>query len=1325
MMVMAGRHAVAAFGCAMICGGGINGLCGGRISFNDNAWWRTAPTPTHHQHRHTNISGQCQCPKTNLAIAKSDDNYAHDAAIDDDDDDDDVVFDESWSKRFTISTPTAARSSSVAPPPVQISQLKDGAAHSPEKAPPASEGRYPLIESWLQSYIPTLSPADCQTYASILANDGFTTIEQLNSINSKSSGRVEDLYFMQKDHRRRLMVELGVLRSRRSRAVGTTPTNGRRSMRPTAANVQLQNDWLASGGGTTSMESRRERPPLDESISLWLAEQSRLVEERARENAATAAADADTTTDTATARSDALLEETTGQSAANSENDTSATQRRWERDNYPSFSSSTLESEGGGSTLDDVSARFSSLDIRAMEEGSNSAELRRLRELRDEFHRITKASTTAATVEDDFILDDLTARYSSLEIKPLDDGSAEKENRRLRELKEAFQRSESASSVAATVEDDVILDDLTARYSSLEIKPLDDGSAKKENRRLRELREAFQRKVEKVEVDDSSYEYYSSTADDFATRYDSLDTTVALNKDGTANKEARRLEELKKAFLSRKAKFKTEILEAEEPLRLDLLKRPSTEETAIERKERMRMKDIQRIARRAAEQKVESAFRRPPKQQQQSRTKATKDSSKLVDSKDEIDRSSTLITKKYKTNGERRLEALQRNFIKGKSNYVRTVPTNPTMRSRLSATPSPSGSERVRYSDTVTRTAREEAILAEMKAILAEMTQKKGRGTLYSRGVKVSTRRSSNDNDHEKGANEQNKECEIDDEECWDITRSPNFYARSSRSLATTLPPISTQMDAATHATGRSTATDTAEFLSSTVDLIKAGSKELIEAILPQEFERESSSMTLLQATPMQQGKLAVELQRTHLDSSDEASQSANASSLSETNVPQKVIEDFDEAVVDDLRQEGEVNISISSPVSPTAQHVGEGMPNVLTEDLKSERPLRASRLISDSSIGTVLKITTDDKLEATDKHDKRASVLHQQIPSDGQEKRALDMEPTPEDPVIKSQIRTHPAPASLSDNDALLDVTSHFPETRPFMTVQTRRQEFRFNTSSRKAAEMEYSNDLDSYIEQVNSDTKKEVFQNIASRFSKDRASFLAFPPRRVLKSAPTTRDRSCPNQPRTPSSDSSSLMNVSQVITSGQQFLDKPRPFQPNLDMVSSNTSGSSFKRTSDLHPEEKNTEREFFDICTRPLPSVDEMAMTKASRILAVAPTSRHNPISRLERSSSIVRDASNMKVGSPNDVITHPTSIDTDGSIQSGEEQVMHWLLTHLPNLPEEDAISYFNSLMKDGFDCNESLNEILAEDLHFMAMEHQLALLRSLRTSNEVTDCDED
>jgi hypothetical protein len=182
----------------------------------------------------------------------------------------------------------------------------------------------------------------------------------------------------------------------------------------------------------------------------------------------------------------------------------------------------------------------------------------------------------------------------------------------------------------------------------------------------------------------------------------------------------------------------------------------------------------------------------------------------------------------------------------------------------------------------------------------------------------------------------------------------------------------------------------------------------------------------------------------------------------------------------------------------------------------------------------------------------------------------------------------------------------------------------------------------------------------------------------------------------------------------------------------MVTSNTSGSSFKRTSDFHPEEKNMQREFFDVCTRPSPGKDDMAFTKVSRILEVASASRvglgqgvvditGTPMSTLERSSSTIREASNVRLGYPHEGNTNPTSTNIDASIQPGEEQVMQWLLTHLPNLEEEEAITYFNVLVNDGFDCNESLGEILAEDLHFMSIEHQVAVLRSFQQSNEVPE----
>ena len=66
-----------------------------------------------------------------------------------------------------------------------------------------------LIRSWLSSKLPSLPPSELEVYANSLLNDGYSTSEQLADLNSGSSGRVEDLYFMRKDHRRLLMRELG------------------------------------------------------------------------------------------------------------------------------------------------------------------------------------------------------------------------------------------------------------------------------------------------------------------------------------------------------------------------------------------------------------------------------------------------------------------------------------------------------------------------------------------------------------------------------------------------------------------------------------------------------------------------------------------------------------------------------------------------------------------------------------------------------------------------------------------------------------------------------------------------------------------------------------------------------------------------------------------------------------------------------------------------------------------------------------------------------------------------------------------------------------
>ena len=152
-----------------------------------------------------------------------------------------------------------------------------------------------------------------------------------------------------------------------------------------------------------------------------------------------------------------------------------------------------------------------------------------------------------------------------------------------------------------------------------------------------------------------------------------------------------------------------------------------------------------------------------------------------------------------------------------------------------------------------------------------------------------------------------------------------------------------------------------------------------------------------------------------------------------------------------------------------------------------------------------------------------------------------------------------------------------------------------------------------------------------------------------------------------------------------STQQFLDKPRPFQSNIDILTSNTSGIRFKRSSDLRHEEKNAN---FDRWTD-MPDInalrgwrqsnealDRMAMTKLSK------------------------------------TISPPPELEDERDRYSGGEKVMHWLLIHLPDIQEEDAVEYFNCLLEDGFDSID-LGEILEEDLYFMKRGHRSALLRSL------------
>ena len=155
-----------------------------------------------------------------------------------------------------------------------------------------------------------------------------------------------------------------------------------------------------------------------------------------------------------------------------------------------------------------------------------------------------------------------------------------------REFLRRKQAAEERSIKQQSAKDDYSLDDLSARYQSLDNTASwdQDGTGDtsgKETRRLDELKE--QASLQNAKGGEEQYE--ASLLDDFAPRYDAL-KEVSTNKDGTFRKDARRLEEIKQqAFRKKQAasllNAQKQLLGDEaddgEPLRLDLLQRQTNE----------------------------------------------------------------------------------------------------------------------------------------------------------------------------------------------------------------------------------------------------------------------------------------------------------------------------------------------------------------------------------------------------------------------------------------------------------------------------------------------------------------------------------------------------------------------------------------------------------------------------------------------------------------------------------------------------------------------------------------------------------------------------
>ncbi|EJK55210.1 hypothetical protein THAOC_25079 [Thalassiosira oceanica] len=184
----------------------------------------------------------------------------------------------------------------------------------------------------------------------------------------------------------------------------------------------------------------------------------------------------------------------------------------------------------------------------------------------------------------------------------------------------------------------------------------------------------------------------------------------------------------------------------------------------------------------------------------------------------------------------------------------------------------------------------------------------------------------------------------------------------------------------------------------------------------------------------------------------------------------------------------------------------------------------------------------------------------------------------------------------------------------------------------------------------------------------------------------------------------------------------------FGSRVDMKSSNTSGARFKRSSDIPPEQKRT-RDYYDITTNPLSSRERMVQTERRKDLPTPQRGKRNTDGLEFRNESLSSASHEANKRNARDKqlpfgmgksVAKPIETEPSSSAESSYEEVMQWLLTKLPGLGEENAVSYFNRLLEEGFDSNEMLGHIERDDLEFMSEEHIMSIF-----DQDNTDVDAD
>ena len=398
------------------------------------------------------------------------------------------------------------------------------------------------------------------------------------------------------------------------------------------------------------------------------------------------------------------------------------------------------------------------------------------------------------------------------------------------------------------------------------------------------------------------------------------------------------------------------------------------------------------------------------------------------------------------------------------------------------------------------------------------------------------------------------EECSVDDVECVDITRSPNFYARESRSLATTLPPIQKEAQAS----APSNAHPSVKYQAEECDLEDIECYDITRS--PNFATRESRSLSTT-LPPINTGSPR--------ESSPEVAQA-------------QVSREHSAERAEEMRR---AHLVIADEAAKALVSIyGEDKEECLLEDMDcwdiTKTPNFSAR--ESQSLSTTLPPVNSKKAY---------SGVAKQVAE------SLDS-------LQMAEGRTVEAAVDEADADDTLpvDMAAHIPETRPQMTwgvssgSRNRGMPSGSKSNTPGATSLDvsrFSNDRPSTL--VNTGPKKRDAVTTGST-SLDVSQFSGVRPSRLVNTGEKKREAITTEECVTNiaaqnfSRDRASLLGHLEPKEIQSSPIPSKRRNDNYLD-ISSNMSGVNFKRSRDVQLDEKN-DQEHFDITIRQMPNMEEM-------------------------------------------------------------------------------------------------------------------------------------